>query len=165
VQTKDSSGNVLRTVAYTWITSGGANVINVVSNTLENGLQSAIVYANYDTFGNPADVYEYDFGGALLRHTVSTYAITRFGPQHILDLPTQVLIKDAGGTNVARTDFDYDTTQITNVTDAANHDNNADGTWEFDLHHALLRSGNARRDRGPSILLRLDWECPHIRLL
>lgn len=124
VQMKDSSGNVLRTTAYGWTTSGGANLPASVTTTLnDTGQQSSVQYSNYDNFGNPADVYEYDFGGALLRHTVTTYDTTRFGPQHILYLPTQVLVKNAAGTTVARTDLDYDTTSITNITDAVHHDN------------------------------------------
>jgi RHS repeat-associated protein len=124
VQMEDTSGKLLRTLAYSWTTSGSANVPGTVTTTLnDTGQQSSVQYSNYDTYGNPGDVYENDFGNVLLRHTVTTYATTRFLPQHILNLPTQVLVKNAAGTNVARTDFDYDTTSITNITDAVQHDN------------------------------------------
>src|SRR5438270_1496141 len=125
VQMKDSSGNLLRTMAYTWTTAGGANVPDMVTSTLnDTGQQSSAQYSNYDAFGNPGDIYEKDFGGALLRHTVTTYS-TVFVPQHILNLPTQILVKDGSGNTVGRTNFSYDDSGaiITNITDAASHDN------------------------------------------
>jgi RHS repeat-associated protein len=125
MQMKDGSGNVLRTIAYVWTTSGTGTVPSSITSTLnDTGQQSSVQYANYDNFGNPADVYENDFGGMLLRHTVTTYS-TAFGGQHILNLPLQVLIKDGSGNIVGRTNFSYDDSGsiITNITDAANHDN------------------------------------------
>jgi hypothetical protein len=123
VQMKDSAGNILRTVNYTWTISGVANVPGTVTTTLnDTGQQASVQYSNYDAYGNPGDVYENDFGNILLRHTVSTFATARFGPQHILNLPLQIQVKNAAGTTVARTDFDYDTTSITNITDAPQHD-------------------------------------------
>jgi RHS repeat-associated protein len=124
IQKKDSSGALLRTVGYVWTTSGGVSVPGTVTSTLnDTGQQSSVQYSNYDAFGNAGDVKEIDYGGQVLRETVTTYSTTRFAQQHILNLPTQILMKNAAGTTVARTDFDYDTTSITSVTDAANHDN------------------------------------------
>ena len=128
VQTENSSGAVLRTITYAWTTSGGANVPSSITTTLnDTGQQSSVQYSNYDTFGNAGDIYEYDFGGTLLRHTATTYATT-FGAQHILNLPLQILVKDGSGTTVARTDFAYDSTIfLPSITDAANHDNSVTG--------------------------------------
>jgi RHS repeat-associated protein len=125
MQRKDGSGTVLRTTSYLWATSGGANVPDTVTTTLnDTGQQSSVHYSNYDAFGDAADVNEYDFGGQLLRHTVTTYATT-FGLQHILGLPTQILVKDGTEAAISRTSFSYDDSgAITiNITDAPNHDN------------------------------------------
>jgi RHS repeat-associated protein len=124
VQLKDSSGALLRTVTYTWTTSGGASVPLSITTKLEDtGQQSSVQYA-YDSYGNPTTVSEYDFGGVLKRQTVTTYATGAYVTQHILNLPTQVLVKDAAGNVAGRTDLAYDSTSpgLTPVTGAANHD-------------------------------------------
>src|ERR1041385_5435950 len=113
-QSKDSGGNLLRTTSYAWTTSGGASVPATVTTTLnDTGQQAHVDFSNYDAFGNPADIFEYDFGGAQLRHTIMTYATARFAAQHILNRVTQILIKNTAGTIISRSDFDYDTTSIT----------------------------------------------------
>jgi RHS repeat-associated protein len=126
VQRKDSSGKILQTTSYIWTTSGGANVPGSITSTLnDTGQQSSVQYSNYDAFGNTLDVKEFDFGGALLRETVTTYAPAPFTTQHILNLPTQILVKNGAGTTIARTDISYDDSGSinTNITDAASHDN------------------------------------------
>jgi RHS repeat-associated protein len=126
VQREDSSGNVLHTTSYVWTTSGGANVPSSVTATLnDTGQQSSVQYSNYDAFGNALDVKELDFGGALLRETVTVYAPAPFTTQHILNLPTQILVKNGAGTTIARTDISYDDpgSISINITDAASHDN------------------------------------------
>jgi RHS repeat-associated protein len=126
LQRKDSSGKILQTTSYVWTTSGGANVPGSITSTLnDTGQQSSIQYSNYDAFGNALDVKELDFGGALLRETVTTYEPAPFTTQHILNLPTQVLVKNGAGTTIARTDISYDDPGSinTNIADAASHDN------------------------------------------
>jgi YD repeat-containing protein len=126
LQREDSSGKILQTNSYVWTTSGGANVPSSITSTLnDTGQQSSVQYSNYDTFGNAGDIKELDFGGTLLRETVTTYAPTPFTTQHILNLPTQILIKNGAGTTIARTDVSYDDPNSIsiNITDAASHDN------------------------------------------
>jgi RHS repeat-associated protein len=122
---EDSSAHVLRTISYAWIQSGVANVPGTITTTLnDTGQQSSVEYSSYDAYGNAGDVKEHDFGGQVLRHTVTTY--TPLVPQHILNLPTQVLIEDTSGNIISRTNLTYDDpNSITiNITDAASHYNN-----------------------------------------
>lgn len=79
LQREDSSGKVLQTASYVWTTSGGANVLGSVTSTLnDTGQQSSVQYSSYDAFGNAGDVKELDFGGSLLRETVTTPATIPF---------------------------------------------------------------------------------------
>lgn len=133
VQVQDNSGKVLRTMGYSWTTSGGANVPSSLTTTLnDTGQQSSVQYSNYDAFGNAADINEFDFGGQLLRHTVLTYATGAYVTQHILGLPTQILIKDGSGTIVGRTDIAYDiygtSNPMASITGAGGHDDFSYGT-------------------------------------
>jgi RHS repeat-associated protein len=127
LQLRDSLGNVLRTVAYAWTTSGAATVPLSVTTTLNDTGQQASMQFAYDSYGNATTVSEYDFGLILKRQTVTTYS-TAYVTQHILNLPTQVLIKDDAGNVVGRSDFAYDTTSLTLVTGAAGHDDAGFGT-------------------------------------
>src|SRR5258708_39718025 len=132
VQVKNSSGTVLRAVNYTWVTNGfnGATVPDTITTTNDAGQQSKIQYG-YDTYyGQVTDVYEYDFGLSLKRHTVTTYlngANTNPNP-HIFNLPTQVLVKDSSGNTISRTDMAYDGNSLTLVTGALSHDDISYGT-------------------------------------
>jgi RHS repeat-associated protein len=127
LQLKDSASNVLRTAVYAWTTSGVATVpLNITTTLNDTGQQSSVQYA-YDSYGNPTTSSEYDFGLILKRQTVTTY-FTGYVTQHILNLPTQVLIKDGSGNVVGRSDFAYDTTSLTLVTGAVGHDDAGFGT-------------------------------------
>jgi RHS repeat-associated protein len=125
VQVKDSASNVLRTVNYTWVTgpATGATLPATLTTTNEIGQQSSIQYT-YDGnhFDQTTDVYEYDFGLQLKRHTVTTYLNGANLNLRILNLPAQILVKDGAGNTVSRTDLAYDGTALTAVTGAANHD-------------------------------------------
>ncbi len=115
-----------REVDYTWGSGGfsGAIVPDTITTTNDAGQQSKIQYG-YDTYwGQTTDVYEYDFGLQLKRHTVTTYlnGANVNTSVHIFNLPTQVVVKDGSGNTVARTDMAYDSTSITAVTGAAGHD-------------------------------------------
>jgi hypothetical protein len=127
VQLKDSSNTLLRTMNYTWFAS------NLNSNTLlsgvatvlnDSGQQSSVQYA-YDAYSNTTDVYEYDFDASLKRHTVTAFSTANpYLIKGIVNLPTQVLVKDGQGTGniIARTDLAYDSTPFTSITGASSHD-------------------------------------------
>jgi RHS repeat-associated protein len=123
VITKDSSNATLSTISYAWTTGGlsGATLPGTITTTNDAGQQSSIQYG-YDLNDETTDVYEYDFGLQLKRHTVTTYLNSNNTTHHILNLPTQILVKDGSGNTIARTDMAYDGTALTSVTGAANHD-------------------------------------------
>lgn len=129
IQAQNSSGTALRTTSYTWTTVGVSNspLPSIVATTLNDTGQQSSIQFSYDSSGNATDVYEYDFGGQLKRHTVSTY-LTTYATQHILNLLSQITVKDGQGNIGARTDFAYDTTALTLITGAAGHDDAAFGT-------------------------------------
>lgn len=110
-QVTDAGGKIWRTRTKTWTSDTGTSAVNPriasVLTQLDDGSQSKITYT-YDANGNVTDMQETDFGmtapGPLLRETVTTYANLT---NHILNHPSQVLIKDSHGT-VSRTDFAYD---------------------------------------------------------
>jgi RHS repeat-associated protein len=125
VQLKDSSNTLLRTISYTW--APGLPLPASITTTLnDTGQQSAVqyVYDGISNVGNPTDVYEYDFGMTLKRHTVTTYqngTNLNFN-YHILTLPTRVVVKDGAGNTISRTDMAYDGTSLVSVTGDGNHD-------------------------------------------
>ncbi|HEY6249576.1 MAG TPA: hypothetical protein VI685_06420, partial [Candidatus Angelobacter sp.] len=82
----------------------------------------------YDGNGNATDIQESDFGGQLKRETVMTFAGGAYVIKHILNLPTQVLVKDGSGNTFARTDLAYDNTTLTSIPGAAHHDDTNYGT-------------------------------------
>jgi YD repeat-containing protein len=126
VQIKDSSNTPQRTTAYTWTTTGFPPVSTVLDNivtTLNDSGQQAKIAYGYDPWANVTDVYEYDFGLTLKRHTITTYGTTGdYVTRHIVNLPTQILIKDAPGNIVSRIDMAYDSTTLTSVMGAPDHD-------------------------------------------
>jgi len=128
VELKDSSGTVLHTDDYTWTSTGSppvSNVLGSVVTTNDAGQQSKVAYG-YDPWANITDVSEYDFGLALKRHVVTTYkTVGDYVTRHIVELPTQILIKDGAGNTIGRTDMDYDGTTLTSVLGANNHDDQA----------------------------------------
>ncbi|HWX54355.1 MAG TPA: RHS repeat-associated core domain-containing protein [Verrucomicrobiae bacterium] len=126
VQQTNSSNTALRNSSYTWTTTGFPPVSTVLGSIVttlsDTGQQSKVAYG-YDPWANVTDVYEYDFGLTLLRHTVTTYLTTGdYVTFHVVDRPTQVLVEDATGNTVARTDMAYDGTSLTPVTGASSHD-------------------------------------------
>jgi RHS repeat-associated protein len=129
VQLTDRASTLLRTMAYSWTTAGLGTVPASITTTLNDSGQQSSVQYSYDTYGNATDVYEYDFGSQLKRHTVSTFLGTNIPWWHMVNLPTQVLVKDGAGNTISRTDLNYDNysgTPLTTVTGAANHDDGFD---------------------------------------
>jgi len=110
-QVKDVNGRVWRTRTKTWTSDTGTSAVNpriaLVVTQLDDGTQSNVSYS-YDANGNVTDLQETDFAagapGPLLRETVTAYASLG---NHILNRPSQILIKDANGI-VSRTDLAYD---------------------------------------------------------
>jgi RHS repeat-associated protein len=100
------SNKSMRKSVNAWVNSTGGPLLSAVTMTNDAGQQSKVTYT-YDSNGNVVTLSEYDYGVALIRTTATTYS-TSYSAQHILDRPTQVLIKDAGGSTVSRTDFAYD---------------------------------------------------------
>ncbi len=124
VEIKDAANLTLRRSDYVW-TAAPNSKLTSVTNTLSDTGQQSKVALTYTTYGNVSEVKEYDYGLVLTRITSMTYLTTSAyvaSNRHILDRPTQVLVKDGGADIKARTDFVYDGTGLTNVTGATNHD-------------------------------------------
>lgn len=115
-----TSDVLLRTSANTWTSTTYGPQLTAVLNTNDTNQQSKVAYT-YDSNGNVSSVSEYDYGISLVRTTNTTYS-TAFSAQHILDRPTQVVIKDAGGNTVSRTDFAYDGSSLASQLGVTNHD-------------------------------------------
>jgi RHS repeat-associated protein len=129
IQTKNGVNAVLRTVNYTWGSSGSAPVPITIATTNDAGQTSSIQYAYDANYGNVTDMYEYDFGSVLKRHTVTAYP-TAFQPylaNHVLNLVTQILVKDGSGNTIARTDMAYDGGTPVAVTGLDTHDDAGHG--------------------------------------
>jgi YD repeat-containing protein len=90
----------LRTIATAWL----GNNPQTVTTTLDDGSQSHVAYL-FDANGNATDIKQYNFDGSLARETAISYATIG---ANILDRPSKILIKDAGGNTVSRTDIAYD---------------------------------------------------------
>lgn len=120
---KDWDGSVLKTVAKTWY---DLFVVQNESVTLgSNGPTSNVSY-QYGPGDQVTEKDEYDFGGALLRKTVTNYqsfAATPIFPSgpSIFDQPSSVITYDGSNTPVAETDYFYDQTAVSPVS-AFGHD-------------------------------------------
>jgi RHS repeat-associated protein len=131
VQVTDSSGNRLREFDNTWTADASTNanprLSSVLTTLSDTGQQSRVDFVSYDANGCVTDQKEYDFGLTLKREISTTYSTT-YATSHILNLPTQVIVKDGSGTNVSRTDYAYDTTALTStITGAPNHNDSYSG--------------------------------------
>jgi YD repeat-containing protein len=119
----------LRTIANDWIQdnmSVGYQInprISRVTTTLNDSGQQSKVEFTYLWYGNLVNVLEFDYGFLLKRYTVTSYlGDANYTNRHILDRPTQVLVYDGNNNLKARTDFAYDSTSLTSVAGAAQHD-------------------------------------------
>lgn len=95
-----SSQTALHTVTTVWL----GNYPQTVTTTLDDGSQSKVAYL-FDSNGNGTDVKEYNFDGSLARETAISYGTIG---ANILDRASKILVKDAGGNTVSRTDIAYD---------------------------------------------------------
>ena len=153
-QAQNSVGTPLRTTGYVWTTAGVGTVPSKITSTLNDTAQQSSNEYSYDTYGNATDVYEYDFGHQLRRHTVTTFLGGGYIPWwHILNLPTRIVVIDGvSGTTVSRTDLNYDeysVTPMTSVTGATNHDDgyNTTVTTRGNLT-SIVRYSNASAGTG-----------------
>ncbi|MCI0354229.1 MAG: hypothetical protein L0099_04190, partial [Acidobacteria bacterium] len=125
VELRNASNTLLRTASYTWLADANnrnARLQRLTSTLSDSGQQSKAEYT-YDAYGNVTELQEFDFGLQLKRRTATTYLSSSvYLTARILNRPTQVLVKDAAGAVVARSDFAYDTTNLTAVTGATQHD-------------------------------------------
>jgi len=131
----DSNGTtVLRRVANTWEQraavswwTGAADAapsndprLTETVTTLVDTNQVTQQTFSYDQYNNQTDVYEYNYGtgvvGSLARRTHTDYLATNpingisytSANIHLLSLPTQQQVFDAGGVEKARTTYEYD---------------------------------------------------------
>ncbi len=141
VEIKDAANTVLRRADYTWTTVGNPRITSITTTLSDTGQQSKVTFG-YTSYGNVSSVSEYDYGLVLKRITTTTYLNTSSyttNTIHILDRPTQVLVKDAASAIKARTDFAYDLTAPSSLSPApVNHDTTNYGT-------GFLTRGNVTR--------------------
>lgn len=125
VQSRDGSGNVLRQITNNWTSDATTNanprLSSVLTTLSDTGQQSRVDFVTYDVHGCITDQKEYDFGLVLKRETLTTY-LTADESAHIWDRPTQIIVKDANGTNISRVDLQYsDAVNSPAITGAAGH--------------------------------------------
>jgi len=83
----------------------------------------------YGSYFYPTNIKEYDFGGALIRETATTYwqnlpgGVNIYGiPTNIYGLPTSVTVKNGSGSQLAKTTYAYDQFSLTGRSAVVNHD-------------------------------------------
>ena len=122
-----ASGTLLHTVdnhyqadfGYTAESSFAADVVpDIITTTLPNGPVSKVVRqydsgngAGMSTYGKVTDEKVYDYSGALLKETATTYqwqVNSTYLDAGFLDLPASVVVKDGAGCALAETDYIYD---------------------------------------------------------
>ena len=135
VQRQNSAGTTLATNSYTYTLSGPGNVLASLTKTFNDTGQVSSTQYSYDSNGNATLIKEYEWGNQLTRQTATTFAGGAYLTKHILNLPTQVLVKDGGGNVVARTDIAYDGSSLASITGVANHD-------DTDYPASFLTRGN-----------------------
>jgi len=114
-QGSSTSGTLLETVdtcyngasipcAYTAITLPIYN--RTVQVTLP-GLSPSKSYTTYNTYGLPTETDEYTYGPTFVRRTLTTYN-TALNSIYVYDRPSDIQIKDSGGTVRAHSTYSYD---------------------------------------------------------
>jgi YD repeat-containing protein len=122
-----NGSNTYRTISNDWAQDGYSlnprlTRVTTTLNDITPNQQSKVEFL-YTANGNAWQVSEFDYGFLLRRRTVSAYLTdANYTNRHILDRPSQVLLYDGSGNLKARTDFAYDSTSLTPVTGAAQHD-------------------------------------------
>lgn len=156
--TGGSLGSVAHTVEHTWSPTpptsfscsatppSNPKIVETKTTLNDVNLVSKQTFV-YDSYHNRTEVWEYDFGsgspGSLLRKTVTSFLTTNPNQSnanyatdtgiHIRNLPVQVSVYDAGGTERARTVFDYDnygTYSLTDRSGIVQHDSNYSTSYQ-----------------------------------
>lgn len=129
-ETRDAAGNVLAASEQDWsqrtavswpgLTTAeqiaNDNRVNEARKILDDGSTSKVhtYYEASINYNNPTEEWEYNFDNTVKRHTVTNYATTinnfnyRGDDIHLLSLPVDQTVYDAGGAQVARTEYEYD---------------------------------------------------------
>ncbi|HZQ23303.1 MAG TPA: RHS repeat-associated core domain-containing protein [Terriglobales bacterium] len=98
-----------------------------MQRSFDGGLQSR-VDTQYDGYGSVTELDEYDFGASsATRKTTTVYAILG-NNNNIVDRPSSVTVKDANGTQKARTEYFYDEYALQGTGTLPNHTNPPSGT-------------------------------------
>src|SRR5262249_10099218 len=100
VQVRDSTSHLLSQIDNTWTsdatTHANPRLSSIVTTLSDTGQQARLDFVTYDSYANVTDQKEYDFGLNLSREIVSSYSTaTTFINNHIFNLPTQVIVKNA----------------------------------------------------------------------
>jgi RHS repeat-associated protein len=114
----------IRTDAKVWI-----DQFNLKSDQTTIGTQTSEVSYTYGFGGAVTQKNEYDFGGALLRQTVTNYQAFPVNPLFaftsvyssptLLTSPCQTIVEDGNGNHYAETDYFYDNRATTTVCPSA----------------------------------------------
>ncbi len=125
-----SSGQLLLTIDTSFGCSGQCFPSTKIV-TLPNNQQSKVETDYNAVLGNLLETREYDWGtgapGPLVRRTTYTYLLSSPYFWRNINRPTQIIVKDGGGTIRSRTDFFYDTTSLQCITGALQHDDTGYG--------------------------------------
>ncbi|MGH9861446.1 MAG: hypothetical protein ACRD5F_15625, partial [Candidatus Acidiferrales bacterium] len=117
----EAGGTLLRTITNTKAANGTPASSTVVLED-DSTKPTSKIETDFDTIGNLLELREYALApgspGGLVRKTTNTYTIIGF----IRNRATQTIVRDGAGNIVSRTAIAYDTTALTNVTGAAQHD-------------------------------------------
>ncbi|HET9283984.1 MAG TPA: RHS repeat-associated core domain-containing protein [Candidatus Angelobacter sp.] len=126
------SGTLLKTVdthytATTNYNNASSFVVKAVADTITTTLPgnkvSKIVrqydgYPSFSTFQKITDEKVYDYSGALLKDTTTTY-LWQSNPAYLnaglLDLPASVIVTDGSGCKMSETDYAYDEPAYANI--------------------------------------------------
>ncbi len=92
----------------------------VEKRTTHLGTKTArVTWDEFDAYNNPGVIQEYGFNGSLYRKTEHDYEHsnadgddTTFSNSHIVDRVTSTILRSAGGTKLAETRMDYDTSPL-----------------------------------------------------
>jgi RHS repeat-associated protein len=130
-----NGSTTLRTVTSTW-TQDNLNLAYPLNPRVTNQFitlgdtgQQAQVGFSYDAYGNLSQVQECDWGPVPARTTQTTFlSSSSYLAAHIYNLPSQVKVFDGSGNLIARTDYSYDPTILSNITGATNHDDQSYGS-------------------------------------
>ncbi|MCI0718345.1 MAG: hypothetical protein L0338_05145, partial [Acidobacteria bacterium] len=123
-------GTALREIITTWAANGTPSSTTI---KLEDGSKQSKTDTTFDTYGNLQTLREYDWGtgapGAAIRTTSVTYETgASYTNLNIRNLVKQVLVQEgSSGPIKARTNVTYDSTALTCVTGAPQHDDTGYG--------------------------------------